>query len=260
MRGNPEIRRWGDNKIIIPAGKYRSLKEAVEKRKKDLSEARLEHAELQGANLKEAFLIGANLQHANLKNANLEGANLEYVNLRGANLIGANLKGAFLLGANLQEADLQDANLQEAEFCDTDIRGANLKGANLKGNITCLPALYSLKMLPSDTILHFWKPVIKDSYFYSNQDYEVGKTYEFDDYETDERLDWGKGRKSNVATLLWCLQNHRDIEEFVEVEFKVKDIIAIPYTTAGNFGVRKFKVVRKVKREEAEKILKKEVK
>jgi len=115
------------------------------------------------------------------------------------------------------------------------------------------------KQLPPDTILRFWKPVIKDSYFYPNQDYEVGKTYEFDDYETDERINNGKGKKSNVGTLLWCLQNHRDVEEFIEVEFQVKDIIAIPYATTGNFGIRRFKVIRKVKREEAEKILKKEV-
>ncbi len=52
MKGNPEIKNWYDGNIIVPAGKYSSLKEAVEREKANLSEADLSWANLSEADLK----------------------------------------------------------------------------------------------------------------------------------------------------------------------------------------------------------------
>ena len=51
-KGNPEVKRWDNGQVIISAGKYSSLKEAVEKEYKNLSGANLSRADLSRANLK----------------------------------------------------------------------------------------------------------------------------------------------------------------------------------------------------------------
>ena len=76
MRGNPEVKRWDNGQVIIPAGKYSSLKEAVEKEYNNLSRANLSGADLSGANLSWANLSGANLSRADLYRADLSGADL----------------------------------------------------------------------------------------------------------------------------------------------------------------------------------------
>ena len=75
----------------------------------DLSYANLSGANLSGANLSGATLRDANLRDVNLRGANLSGADLIGANLSDANLSGANLSGADLIGANLLYADLRDA-------------------------------------------------------------------------------------------------------------------------------------------------------
>jgi uncharacterized protein YjbI with pentapeptide repeats len=91
---------------IIIAGKYESIKDALEKNR---------GANLRGANLEGANLEGANLGGANLRGANLIGANLRGANLRGANLIGAYLEGAYLRDAYLRSANLGGAYLRDAK-------------------------------------------------------------------------------------------------------------------------------------------------
>ena len=49
-------------------------------------------------------------------------------------------------------------------------------------------------------------------------------------------------------------------DEFLEVEFKVKDIIAIPFGTDGKFRVKELRVLRKINRKQAVEILKKAMK
>ena len=56
-----------------------------------------------------ADFSSCDLRDADLSYANLSGANLSGANLSGANLSGANLSGADLIGANLLYADLRDA-------------------------------------------------------------------------------------------------------------------------------------------------------
>ena len=98
---NTEIKNRFTNGIIVEAGKYASLKKAVEQNKADLWGADLRRADLRGADLGGADLWGANLGGANLRRANLRRANLREANLGGANLRRANLRDADLRGADL---------------------------------------------------------------------------------------------------------------------------------------------------------------
>jgi len=67
MKGNPEIKNWYTGAVIIPAGKYADLQEAVEKEYRNLSGANLSWADLSGADLSGANLSGANLRWADFK-------------------------------------------------------------------------------------------------------------------------------------------------------------------------------------------------
>ena len=108
----------------------------------NLSNARLEGADLQhvylaGADLKSVHLTAADLQGANLEGADLRGAHLERADLRltclrDARLDGANLEGALLKETNLERANLEEADLNNAHLEGANLRGANLTGANLK--------------------------------------------------------------------------------------------------------------------------------
>ena len=71
---NPEIKNRFTGEIIVPAGKYESLKEAVEQNKHRLNGASLNDASLNGA-----FLNGAFLDRASLNGASLDGASLDNI-------------------------------------------------------------------------------------------------------------------------------------------------------------------------------------
>ena len=153
--------------------------------------------------------------------------------------------------ADLHFADLSSANLRSADLRSADLRSANLSSADLssadlwKG----LSDLYLIKMLPKDTVLTFWKYLTNGLSPYQNFQYEIDKEYNFDDYNSDEKELCGRG--GNVATLMWCLKDNNSANEFIEVEFQVKDIVAIPYFTDGKFRVKQFKILRKINRKEA---------
>jgi len=263
---NKEIKNWRTGEIIIEAGKYSSTKEAVEKNK-----ANLKNADLRGADLGGAYLWKANLWKANLEEANLGEANLGEANLRGADLWKANLGEAYLRKANLWKADLRGADLRGADLRGADLRGADLEGAYLrKADIGkadlweadlweafLLPDLYILKLQPPTTKLRAWKYLFDGNSPYQNMIYEVGNTYTENNYDRDETVTCGRGL--NVATLQWCLHDNTDANEFLEVEFEAQDIIAIPFATDGKFRVKKLKVIRKINREEAKKLLEEKI-
>jgi len=218
----------------------------------DLAGAYLRYANLWSAGLAGANLKGANLGGARLRDADLEGANLSDANLRDVDLAGADLEGANLQGANLRDTDLEGADLENADLKGADLVYADLSCANLEGATISSP-LHHLKELPPDTVLRCWKYLSGNglSPYYRTR-YEVGKTYEFT-CNTDERVLCAKG--GNVATLEWCLGDDIDsTNQFIEVEFQVKDIGAIPYATDGKFRVKKFKILRQISREEALKL------
>ena len=72
-------------------------------------------ADFSSCDLHYADLSGANLSGANLRDAYLHGADLHGADLHGGNLSGANLSGANLSGADLHYADLSGADLSGAK-------------------------------------------------------------------------------------------------------------------------------------------------
>ncbi len=180
---------------------------------------------------------------------NLEGADLRAVDLTGAYLKGADLSYANLAGANLASANLRGADLSYANLAGANLGNADLWGADLTDTIISSP-LHYLKALPPETALRYWKYLDSQGLSpYYHTRYEVGKTYEFV-CNTDERVLCAEG--GNVATLKWCLRDDCiSTNQFIEVEFKVSDIGAIPYATDGKFRVRKFTVLWKISRAEA---------
>jgi len=231
------VSRWDSSKIIV-CGKYESIKDCLqENRSADLQGADLQGADLQGAYLRGADLQGADLQGADLQGADLRGADLQGADLQGADLQGADLRGAYLRGAYLRGADLQGAYLQGAKYTEPSF----------------LPDLYSLKLLPPKTKLIFWKYLKDGKSPYQGTEYKVGKTYTEKEYDTDEQVSCGLGL--NVATLMWCLKDDPETDEFIQVEFTPSDIVAIPYGTDGKFRVKKFKVLKKHNRKQVVKLL-----
>ena len=122
----------------------------------------------------------------------------------------ADLTGAYLRGANLEGADLTGANLEDAYLRGAYLTGANLMDAKYKEPLF-LPDIYSLKLLPQDTVLTFWKYCVNGKSPYQYVVYEVGKEYKFTDVDSDEQNNCGKG--GNVATLVWCLKDNIKADE-----------------------------------------------
>jgi len=244
--------------------KKKKLKNILKEHKKWLEgrggkRANFAMAELYGINFKEANLRGAAFFRANLSAADLSGANLQEANLRGANLKAANLKRANLQGANFRESKLwwtnfERADLTRAKFEWADTRGANFSGARIENTTGIIPDLYILRMQQPNIKLRAWKYLYNGKSPCQGAKYEVGKTYTEQNYSRDERNQCDRGL--NVSTLEWCLRHSSGYKsEFMEVEFQAKDIIAIPFATDGKFRVKKFRVLRKISRREAEKII-----
>ena len=156
-------------------------------------------------------------------------------------------------GADLRGADLSGADLRGADLSGADLRGAYLRDAIIEEPLY-LPDIYSLKLLPPETPLRFWKYLENGESPYQRFCYLLDTEYVFDDIDLDETNLCGTG--GNVATLVWCLKDSSTANEFMEVEFTVADIGAIPYATDGKFRVKRFKTLRIINREEAVQLLK----
>ena len=104
--------------------------------KADLCGADLCGADLRDADLRGTSLRGAVLLKADLCGADLCGAVLSDADLRGTSLRGADLCGADLYGADLRGADLRGADLCGANLCGAVLNRANLSGAK---NVPYIP-------------------------------------------------------------------------------------------------------------------------
>jgi uncharacterized protein YjbI with pentapeptide repeats len=83
------------------------------------------------ADLENASLMGANLRGTNFT-GNLTNARLNTANLEGATFISANLTNADFTQANLESAILDGANLKGANLLRAKLRGASFDGANVE--------------------------------------------------------------------------------------------------------------------------------
>ena len=95
----------------------------------ELNQTDLSHTDLRGANLCVANLCVADLHYIDLRDADLHGANLSDADLHGANLGGADLRDANLCVANLRYTDLRYTDLSGADLRGADLCEANLRGA-----------------------------------------------------------------------------------------------------------------------------------
>jgi uncharacterized protein YjbI with pentapeptide repeats len=89
---------------------------------------------LRGIILSGADLSNVRLEGANLKSSTFRGTGLDEASLRGANLENTDLSGASLCktkfgGANLSGAIFRGAFIEETEFSNADLSYADLKGA-----------------------------------------------------------------------------------------------------------------------------------
>lgn len=212
---------------------------------------------------KECDLDGSDFSNSDLRHAVFSGSNLSFTNFTFADLRFTDLRNVVLESANLRCAEIDNANLKGADFYHADLRGVNFNFVELKQ----VEGLCSIFQSPL-TILKFQTGTLKaykilfEDYTtpFEGFKYEMGKVYETDDYDEDEREDCGKG--FNVATLEWCLRHtyphlddvmnlyKRNLYVYIEVEFDPKDIVAIPYGSDGKFRVRKMKITRELSNEE----------
>ena len=95
----------------------------------DLRYADLSHACLRDACLRGACLRDADLSHACLRGADLHDTDLSHACLRGADLSYANLRGACLRGADLSYINLRHADLYDADLSYADLSHADLSYA-----------------------------------------------------------------------------------------------------------------------------------
>ena len=170
----------------------------------DLSYANLRGADLSGANLSDANLSDADLSCANLRGADLHGANLCDANLSDANLSGAYLSCAYLRGANLSCAEevpyIPMVCPEEGDFIGWKKAGNKivklhipqdaLRSSATTRECRCNKAevieIYNIDGTIAD------ERIISSSYG-SSFTYEVGKTVEVQDFDTNRWEECAKG-------------------------------------------------------------------
>jgi len=175
------------------------------------------------ANVRLAMLGSANIGYANLRSADLRSANLRFADLRFADLGSANLGFA-----DLRFADLRSANLGSAKGLQPERSNELLLLREQVGKIRA----YKLVTADLKSPIHSENPIT----------YEIGSTVQAE-ADTNEARDCGAG--INLATLPWCLNEHREGHRILVCEFTAKDIAAIP-NADGKFRVHKAKVVKEL--------------
>ena len=141
---------------------------------------------------------------------------------------GADLRSANLRFANLGSADLRYADLGFAKGVSPERSNELLLLREQVGKIRA----YKLVTADLKSPIHSENPIT----------YEIGSTVQAE-ADTNEAKDCGAG--INLATLPWCLNEHRDGRRILVCEFTAKDIAAIP-NADGKFRVHKAKVVKEL--------------
>ena len=71
--------------------------------------------------------------------------------------------------------------------------------------------------------------------------YEIGKSYEVPDYDSDPFIDCGAG--INLATLPWCMREMIDGYRILIAEHTAEDIVAVPWFSDGKYRVKRCEIV-----------------
>ena len=180
----------------------------------DFSSCDLHYADLSGANLSGAYLHGANLSGAdlhggNLSGANLSGADLHYADLSGANLSGAYLRDAYLHGGNLSGADLSGAKEvpyipmvcpEEGVFIGWKKAGDKIVKLRIPEDALRSSATTRKCRCNKAEVVEIYNidgTIADERIVSSNYDssftYEVGKTVEVQDFDTNRWNECAKG-------------------------------------------------------------------
>ena len=169
----------------------------------DLSYDNLNYADLSYANLSYACLRGVNLSYANLSYANLKYANLSHTNLSDADLSYANLNYACLRGADLNYANLSEVKYnhltaffalqcpEKGSFIGYKKSGDKIVELRIEEDSKrssatsrkCRASKVTVLSITSiDGTEEFQKAQNTGVYSFT---YEVGKTYEIDNFDDD---------------------------------------------------------------------------
>ena len=224
----------------------------------NLSYANLSHTDLSYANLSDAYLIHTDLIYVNLHDAYLHDAYLNDANLNGANLHGANLSYAHLNGADLCDANLSYANLSYADLSDVDLSYAKevpyipmvcpeegefigwkkasgkivklripedaLRSSSTTRKCRCNKAevieIYNIDGTIAD------ERIVKSSYN-SSFTYEVGKTVEVQDFDTNRWEECTRGIHFFInrqeAINYWCGEQNDEVEDVLLIREDYKE-------------------------------------
>ena len=169
----------------------------------DLTYAILSNTDLRLADLRGADLTYADLSYTDLRGANLRCADLSYTDLRGANLRCANLSYVNLRGANLRCANLSEVNYnhltaflslqcpEEGSFIGYKKSGDKIVKLRIEEDSKrssattrkCRASKVTVLSITSiDGTEEFEKSENTGDYSFT---YEVGKTYEIDNFDED---------------------------------------------------------------------------
>ena len=147
---------------------------------------------------------------------------------KGAADVRAAVEEAVRNKANLRYANLRYANLRSAKGLQPERSNELLLLREQVGKIRA----YKLVTADLKSPIHSENPIT----------YEIGSTVQAE-ADTNEARDCGAG--INLATLPWCLNEHRKGHRILVCEFTAKDIAAIP-NADGKFRVHKAKVIREL--------------
>ena len=145
---------------------------------------------------------------------------------------------------SLKEAILEAARTR-ADLSRADLYGANLSRANLSGAIGVNKFLSTPLLLLKDQPgpMRLFKLVTEAGVgpYNGGITYEVGKSYEVADAETDDTIHCAAG--INLATLDWCIKEWNPGYRILIAEFAAADIASIPTCTDGKIRVHRCTIV-----------------
>ena len=158
-------------------------------------------ADFSSCDLSGADLSYANLSYANLCDANLSGTTLSYANLSYANLRYANLRGAYLRDADLRDAYLRDAEEvpyipmvcpEEGDFIGWKKAGGKIVKLRIPQDALRSSATTRKCRCNKAEVIEIYNTdgtIADERIVSSNYDssftYEVGKTVEVQDFDTN---------------------------------------------------------------------------
>lgn len=139
------IHNGTDLRTILANHKLWVITDGAQGSRANLSNAKLESVNLEGAILKRANLYKAQLRGAKLKGADMQEATLRGADLQEANLSRSNLKGAILEEAYLKRASLRGVNLEQADLRRADLEETDIS-IELRAKTNEAPEIYAPKL------------------------------------------------------------------------------------------------------------------